>query len=45
MIEEDEITDVEEDLEGVEGEDAGDAAAPEGEKQSGDADSAEKAQD
>ena len=45
VIEEDEITDVEEDLEGVEGEDAGDSAAPEGEKQSGDADSAEKAQD
>ena len=42
VIEEDEVTDVDEDLEG---EDAGEAAAPEGEKQSDDAGSAEKAED
>ena len=45
VIEEDEVTDVDEDLEGVEGEDAGEAAAREGEKQSDDAGSAEKAED
>ena len=42
VIEEDEVTDVDEDLEG---EDAGEAAAREGEKQSDDAGSAEKAED
>ena len=45
VIEEDEVTDVDEDLEGVEGEDAGEAAAREGEKLADDAGSAEKAED
>ena len=45
VIEEDEVADAEEDLEGLEGEGAEEGAAPEGEQQAGDADSAEKSED
>ncbi len=45
VIEEDEVADAEEDLEGLEGEGVEAGAAPEGEQQAGDADSAKKSED